>query len=58
MIECSRCGKSDTEAWRILKCPMCFKLVCEECAVRLYGRYFCSRDCAHNFFHHFEDETK
>jgi len=35
---------------------MCFKMVCEECAIRLYGRYFCSHLCATNFFFIHDDE--
>jgi hypothetical protein len=30
-------------------------MICEECAVRLYGRYFCSHSCATNFFFDVED---
>jgi hypothetical protein len=53
---CARCGKSDLDAWRLVKCPMCFKKVCEDCAVRHFGRYFCSNDCAINFFMPHEDD--
>jgi hypothetical protein len=53
---CARCGKSDTEAWRLVKCPMCYKVVCEDCAVRHYGRYFCSNACATSFFMPIGDE--
>jgi hypothetical protein len=47
---CAICEKQDIEVYRLVKCPVCFKWICEECAVRLYGRYFCSRSCAANFF--------
>ena len=50
MQECASCGKADTEVYRLVKCPVCFKVVCESCTVRLYGRYFCSNECALNFF--------
>jgi hypothetical protein len=55
MQECASCGKADTEVYRLVKCPVCFKVVCESCTVRLYGRYFCSQACATNFFFDFDD---
>jgi hypothetical protein len=55
MQSCVRCGKEDAEVFRLVKCPVCFKMVCEECAVRLYGRYFCSHACATNFFFDVDD---
>jgi len=56
MQTCVRCSKSDTEVFRLVKCAGCFKQVCEECAIRFYGRYFCSNTCAQNFFFLVEDE--
>ncbi len=50
MPECVRCANDESSIWRIIKCPMCFKHVCENCAVRVYGRFFCSNQCATNFF--------
>ena len=38
------------------KCPICFKQVCEECAIRSYGRCFCSKRCADTFFFGDDDE--
>ena len=58
MQQCSQCGKEDAEAYRLMKCPMCFKVVCEECSVRLYGRYFCSNTCATNFFFTYDEDEK
>jgi hypothetical protein len=29
---------------------VCFKPVCEECAIRRYAQKFCSEDCAQYFF--------
>ncbi len=55
MTECVGCGKSDLEAYRLIKCPVCFKHVCDDCAVKLYGRYFCSNTCAQTFFY---DDTE
>jgi hypothetical protein len=37
------------------KCAICFKPVCEKCAVRRYSRMFCSEACVKIFF--FPDET-
>jgi hypothetical protein len=56
MQQCVRCEKADTEVYRLVKCPVCYSMVCDDCAVRLYGRYFCSQDCATNFFFIVEDE--
>jgi hypothetical protein len=46
---CSKCGK---EAGRggLSKCPMCYKLVCEECHFQMSGRIFCSAPCSQFFF--------
>lgn len=49
MADCSKCNQK-SDALRILKCISCFKTVCEKCSVRRYGRWFCSGDCAKNFF--------
>jgi hypothetical protein len=53
---CSVCSTDESGVWRLLKCPMCFKIVCENCAVRHFGKYFCSNVCATNFFVYTEDE--
>ncbi len=52
-MECVRCQKSDEDT-HLLKCPICFKHVCEECQVNRHGRIFCSKICADLFF--FGDE--
>jgi hypothetical protein len=49
MSNCTVCQKSDVEA-TLSKCPICFKWVCLDCAKREYGRTFCSRRCADQFF--------
>jgi hypothetical protein len=54
-MECIQCQATDKDR-RLEKCPMCFKLVCEECAIRLYGRTFCTRTCADQFFFGDDDE--
>ena len=52
-MPCINCQKEDVEV-SLNKCPICFKLVCDDCARRDYGRVFCSRRCAELFF--FGDE--
>ena len=46
---CFRCEepKPGTE---LSKCPLCFKLFCEEHAHAMSGRQFCSTRCAQYFF--------
>jgi hypothetical protein len=51
MIKCVKCETDEMGIWRLMKCPMCFKYICENCAVRHYGKLFCSNVCATNFFH-------
>ncbi len=50
MATCSIC-KEASDVVRLLKCPMCFKAVCERCAVRRYAHTFCSSACVRLFFH-------
>lgn len=33
-----------------MKCAACFKPVCESCAIRKYGNFFCSKGCAEVYF--------
>jgi hypothetical protein len=49
MATCSKCNQA-SEILRTLKCVMCFKLICEGCAVRRYANAFCSDQCASSFF--------
>ena len=49
MIACSQC-KQTSNVLRKLKCVVCFKPVCERCAIGRYGQKFCSQDCAKSFF--------
>jgi len=48
-MNCVTCQKDEKEA-TLHKCPICFKLVCADCARREYGRTFCSKRCADQFF--------
>ncbi len=52
---CVNCQKNDEEA-TLVKCPICFKMVCHECGRKEYGRVFCSQRCAHLFFFGDDDE--
>ena len=58
-VECVTCKKNDDDPEiyvRINKCPICFKLVCEQCAVNAFGRFFCSKRCSDQFFFGDDDE--
>jgi hypothetical protein len=57
-MECIVCNKDDQveEGLRLSKCPICFKLVCEDCANRNFGRLFCSKRCADLFFFGDDDD--
>jgi hypothetical protein len=54
-MNCTVCGKTDEEV-TLLKCPICFKLVCHDCGRREYGRVFCSKRCADGFFFGDDDD--
>jgi hypothetical protein len=54
-MECVGCQVSDQDS-RLGKCPICFKWVCDNCAVRTFGRAFCSKKCADQFFFGDDDE--
>jgi hypothetical protein len=49
MATCSIC-KQASKVLRLHKCALCYKLVCEKCAVRRYAQKFCSAPCAKAFF--------
>jgi len=52
-MECALCQKTDDDV-HLIKCPICFKYVCDDCSVNRHGRIFCSKICADLFF--FGDE--
>jgi hypothetical protein len=54
-LNCLTCQKDDQET-TLHKCPICFKLVCDNCAIRSYGRIFCTKRCADQFFFGDDDE--
>jgi hypothetical protein len=47
---CVKCRTDGGDVYRLLKCSMCFKLICEQCAIRNYGRIFCSKQCSMGYF--------
>ena len=53
MATCAKCDQA-SKVLRLHKCAVCFKLVCDKCAVRRYAQMFCSEPCAKIFF--FTDE--
>ena len=54
-MECVACQKSDLDA-RLQKCQICFKWICEDCASRGFGRFFCSKKCSDQFFFGDDDD--
>ena len=50
---CSKCSKPEDRR-PLTKCPICHKMVCDDCRYNVSGRWFCSSHCADFFF--FEDE--
>jgi hypothetical protein len=46
---CYRCEKTESQV-DLLKCPICFKLYCDDCGHMHGGRKFCSKFCAEYFF--------
>jgi len=49
MAVCIKC-KQASKSLRLVKCALCFKLVCENCCFRKYGQHFCGGECARSFF--------
>jgi len=56
-MQCSICQITDEEKI-IKKCPICFKLICEDCSYRLAGRHFCCKGCGEIFFFGIGDEDE
>jgi hypothetical protein len=48
-MNCVGCQKNEVET-TLHKCPICFQWSCDECGRREYGRVFCSKRCADQFF--------
>ena len=57
MATCSKCSEAPL-ALRLLKCAICFKLICEKCAIRRYGKVVCSEACAKIVFFGTGDESE
>ena len=49
-MECAQCETGLTAA-SLTRCPICHKIVCENCRRNKGGKYFCSRFCAEYFFY-------
>jgi hypothetical protein len=49
MAVCIKC-KQAAKVLRLVKCALCFKLICEKCAFRKYGQNFCGIECSRSFF--------
>lgn len=56
MTPCIKCGREDETVFRILRCPACLKFICESCAIRYNGRYFCSHECSVTFYWDYGDD--
>ena len=54
-MECVSCAGDDQDN-TLHKCPICFKLACDNCGYRSFGRIFCSKKCADAFFFGDDDE--
>lgn len=54
-MTCTKCGKGD-ERGSLTLCPICHKMVCDDCRYSTSGRWFCSVHCADYFFFEEEDE--
>lgn len=57
MATCSKCSEAP-KALRLLKCVICFKLVCEKCAIRRYAKIICSEDCSKLLFFGISEEEE
>ena len=56
-MDCYSCKASDLDR-TLNKCPICFKLVCDNCSVHAFGRHFCSKKCSDVFFHGDDDDDE
>jgi len=57
MATCSKCNQASGTT-RILKCPVCYKYVCDKCAIRRYSQKFCSEVCSKLFFFGVGEESE
>ena len=48
---CVRCDQ-EVDDHSKTRCPICFKIVCSDCARSKGGKEFCSQYCAEYFFHY------
>ena len=46
---CRHCDKTEDEV-SLEKCPICFKMYCNDCGYQHSGRKFCSQFCGEYYF--------
>ena len=51
---CSLCDEP-LDTWNLFHCPICYKLVCEECSMKGFGQRFCSLRCRDYYWSADED---
>ena len=54
---CYKCSARDREV-QLIKCPICHKMVCEDCITRRSTSNFCSRSCADFYFFGDDDDEE
>ena len=54
---CHECHK-DIDEIHLQKCPICFRLFCDDHAFNMSNRLFCSQRCAEYFFSGDPDEEE
>jgi hypothetical protein len=58
-VECEACKANDEDPEvyvRLAKCAICFKVSCENCATKAFGRIFCNKRCSDQFFFGDDDD--
>ena len=53
--QCNECQRTE-DTHRLTRCPICYKLSCQEHSYQMGGRVFCSTHCAQYFFFASPDE--
>jgi hypothetical protein len=54
-MNCIKCEATDQDR-SLNKCPICFRLTCDNCGHRAMGRVFCEKKCADQFFFGDDDD--
>jgi hypothetical protein len=57
--QCGRCAvcMNVTGSWGLVRCPMCSRSVCRDCAVKGFGQRFCSFQCM-NYYMYADEEDE